>query len=166
MGAERDASSCAGIAAVAGVVELVQTVLTVRGSLGGYAYRRNEISYTPGFHESADIMSVGEMMMNNRGSGFIQDSFTVHSHFSERGYQGMLPVALIQRASTGLQFAAGVLPFPPLPPRLRSRLIAAPPSPAPTSFAGHRLFLLRRLRRGRSGPLFRKHRRSLHRWLS
>jgi cyanophycinase-like exopeptidase len=45
----------------------------------------NEISYTPGFHESADIMRIGELMMNNRGAGFIADSFTIHSHFSERG---------------------------------------------------------------------------------
>ena len=28
----------------------------------------NEISYTPGFHQSAEIMRVGELMMNNRGS--------------------------------------------------------------------------------------------------
>jgi hypothetical protein len=65
----------------------------------------NEISYSPGFHESADIMRIGELMMNNRGAGFIVDSFTIHSHFSERGYQGMLPVAVIQRP--GLEWAAG-----------------------------------------------------------
>jgi hypothetical protein len=29
--------------------------------------------------------------------------FTVHSHFSERGYQGMLPIALIQRPVRGRQ---------------------------------------------------------------
>ena len=114
----------------------------------------NEISYTPGFHQSAEIMRVGELMMNNRGSvsdllyfdssflhfcpnvlhfcsnlrhlycslysnlrhlycslysifapiyaislnvsctyqGFVADPFTIHSHFSERGYQGMLPI--------------------------------------------------------------------------
>ena len=117
-------------------------------------YNGNEISYTPGFHQSAEIMRVGELMMNNRGSvsdllyfdssflhfcpnvlhfcsnlrhlycslysnlrhlycslysifapiyaislnvsctyqGFVADPFTIHSHFSERGYQGMLPI--------------------------------------------------------------------------
>lgn len=66
----------------------------------------NEISYRPrGFHESADIMRIGELLMNNQGAGFIADSFTIHSHFSERGYQGMLPIAVVQRP--GLRWAAG-----------------------------------------------------------
>ena len=65
----------------------------------------NEISYFPSFHESPDIMRIGELLMNNRGAGFIADPFTIHSHFSERGYQGMMPISLIQRA--GLEWAGG-----------------------------------------------------------
>ena len=33
--------------------------------------------------------------------------FTIHSHFSERGYQGMMPVALVQRVADNLNWAAG-----------------------------------------------------------
>lgn len=65
----------------------------------------NEISYSPSFHESADIMRIGKLMMNNRGSGLVVDPFTIHSHFSERGYQGMMPISIIQ--NDGLEWAAG-----------------------------------------------------------
>ena len=47
----------------------------------------NEISYRPqGFHESADIMRIGELLMNNQGAGFIADSFTIHAPRSENGW--------------------------------------------------------------------------------
>jgi hypothetical protein len=56
------------------------------------------------------IIGLGESAMNNRGTGFIADPFTIHSHFSERGYQGTMPVALVQRSNQGnppLGWAAG-----------------------------------------------------------
>ena len=44
---------------------------------------------------------VPPLSVHSSGAGFIRDPFTIHSHFSERGYQGMMPVALIQRTYPG-----------------------------------------------------------------
>ena len=70
-------------------------------------YNGNEISYSPNLANSGSAIRIGEALMNNHGAGFIVDQFTIHSHFSERGYQGMMPVALVQRAAEGLHWAAG-----------------------------------------------------------
>jgi cyanophycinase-like exopeptidase len=64
----------------------------------------NEIGV--GLATSGSAIRIGENLMNNHGAGFIVDQFTIHSHFSERGYQGILPVALIQRPE--INWAAGV----------------------------------------------------------
>ena len=70
-------------------------------------YNGNEISYRPSLANSGSAIRIGEALMNNRGAGFVQDQFTIHSHFSERGYQGMMPVALVQRVADNLNWAAG-----------------------------------------------------------
>jgi hypothetical protein len=70
-------------------------------------YNGNEISYSPNLANSASAIRIGEALMNNHGTGFVLDQFTIHSHFSERGYQGMMPVALVQRKAEGLNWAAG-----------------------------------------------------------
>ena len=70
-------------------------------------YNGNEISYNPNLANSASAIRIGESLMNNHGTGFVLDQFTIHSHFSERGYQGMMPVALVQRQAEGLNWAAG-----------------------------------------------------------
>ena len=41
---------------------------------------------------SGSAIRIGEALMNNRGAGFVQDHFTIHSHFSERGYQALVDV--------------------------------------------------------------------------